>query len=194
MRLRSRGCNVYLLEDERILIDAGTSASIVLKQVSELEGIVITHAHFDHFAAAAALQERLGCPVYVHEEDLPYLLGEKKFSYRGVLGAFAKIGEILLRPKPPKEVRSISELGIEVIHTPGHTPGHVCVLHDGKLYCGDLLRGGAKLSRREFCYDYDLYIRSVKSVAALDFDVILPGHGGEVSRKEFEALLARLEL
>ncbi len=195
MRLRSRGCNVYLVGDERMfLIDAGTNAAIITRQVRELDGILITHAHFDHVAACYELQKVFGCPVYVHELDMPYLLGEESFRFSGVLGVIAKLAEKLTRFRPPEDVRSIEEGGVEFVHTPGHTPGSVCVICGGDVYCGDLVRGNGrpKLSYRSFCSDYKAYLRSVAKLSEIEFSTLHPGHGRSVRRKEFEELVARL--
>jgi len=197
MKLKSRGCNVYLLRNsgETFLVDAGTDAELILKQVEWIDGILITHSHFDHVAASNELQKEFGCPVYVHELDIPYLLGEKRFSYRGALGIIARIGERIFRFKPPEDIRKTSELksvSIGVIHTPGHTPGSVCFLKDGELYCGDLMRGN-RLSARSFCWNYKAYLESVQKISDAEFTKILPGHGREISRAEYEKLLDRVK-
>ncbi|WP_290597765.1 MULTISPECIES: MBL fold metallo-hydrolase [unclassified Archaeoglobus] len=199
MKLKSRGCNVYLIDDERFyLIDTGTNADLILKQVKELDGIIITHAHFDHFAAAYKVQKEFGCPVFAHRIDIPYLLGEKKFQYSGLLGLLAKIGERLFRAKPPEEVRDVDNLDIkaQIIHTPGHTPGSICILKEEKLYCGDLLRGrnGLDLSPKSFCSDYNQYLNSVKKIAELQFDVVMPGHGSAGSREHYDEILRKIIL
>lgn len=199
MKLKSRGCNVYLIGGERVyLIDTGTNADLILRQVKELDGIIITHAHFDHFAAAYKVQKEFGCPVFAHRADIPYLLGEKKFQYSGLLGLLAKIGERLFREKPPEEVRNADNLDIEaqIIHTPGHTPGSICILKEEKLYCGDLLRGrnGLDLSPKSFCSDYNQYLNSVKKIAELQFDVVMPGHGSAGSRKHYDEILRKIIL
>ncbi|AAB90999.1 MBL fold metallo-hydrolase [Archaeoglobus fulgidus] len=127
MKLKSKGCNVYLIKDgdSTYLIDAGTDEGLISKQLKEIDGIIITHAHFDHYAAASALQREFGCPVYVHSEDIPFILGEKRMMYSGFLGLFARVGERIFRAEPPEDLKSIEKLNINatIIHTPGHTPG-----------------------------------------------------------------------
>ncbi|MFN3383802.1 MAG: MBL fold metallo-hydrolase, partial [Archaeoglobaceae archaeon] len=68
MKLKSRGCNVYFVEisGKNFLIDTGTDGKLVARQVKELEGILITHAHFDHVAGVRELEKIFGCPIYVH--------------------------------------------------------------------------------------------------------------------------------
>ncbi|WP_456469199.1 MBL fold metallo-hydrolase [Archaeoglobus sp.] len=199
MKLKSRGCNVYLIEDEgkAYLIDTGTSADLILRQVKELDGIIITHAHFDHFAAAYHVQKKFGCPVFVHEADVPYILGEKKFQYSGLLGLLAKAGEKVFRARPPEDIREAGDLKLNarIIHTPGHTPGSISILRDGELYCGDLLRGrkGLELSPKSFCSDYNQYLKSVMMLSDFDFRRIFPGHGNVGHREHYEDLLRSME-
>lgn len=205
-KLDSRGCNVYFLEKdgEGFLVDTGTplSAKLIESQVDRVEAILITHAHFDHIGSAAYLQKKYGCEIFVHKDDMPYLLGEKKFRYSGILGKFAEIGERLFRVKHPRDakpVEEVFELGLkeaEVIHTPGHTPGSICIKVGNKLMCGDLFRGKsgkASLSPRAFCSDYSAYLESVRRVAALNFSRAFPGHGAPIQKREIDELVEKLE-
>lgn len=189
MKLKSRGCNVYLVEinGKNFLIDTGTDGKLVARQVKELEGILITHAHFDHVAGSRELERIFGCQIYVHPDEFPYLLGEKEFIFTGIFGKMAKALEKLFKFKPPENLRSILELkGAEIIHTPGHTPGSVCILLKENAYCGDLLRGGGKLSRREFCSDYEKYLQSVKRFLGFGWKKAFPGHGKELDREHLK--------
>jgi glyoxylase-like metal-dependent hydrolase (beta-lactamase superfamily II) len=198
VKLKSRGCNVYLIKDgdSAYLIDAGTDAVLISKQLKELDGIIITHAHFDHYAAASALQKEFGCPVYVHSEDIPFILGEKRMKYSGFLGLLARVGERIFRAEPPEDLKGIEELNINatIIHTPGHTPGSICILHEGNLYCGDLMRGGngLSLSPKSFCSNYSQYIDSVRKISELDFSGVYPGHGSAGTRADYEKLLRKI--
>lgn len=185
MKLKSRGCNVYVVEigEKTFLIDTGTDGKIVAKQLKELDGVLVTHAHFDHVAGASEIEKTFGCPVYVHPYDAPYLLGEKEFSFSGILGKVAKMAEKLFKFTPPENVKNILDLKeVQVFHTPGHTPGSVCIIIDEDAYCGDLLRGGGKLSRKEFCSDYESYLASVRTFLGLGWKKAFPGHGKKIDR------------
>ncbi len=196
-KLRSKGCNVYLLRinNQKYLVDTGTpnNASLLLSQIKELDGIIITHAHFDHIGSVYGIQIKLNCPVFVHKDDLVYLVREKRFRFSGVLGKVASLGERVYKIGMPVDVKLIDELieksdeNLEIIHTPGHTPGSICILYNRCLICGDLVRHSkkyhligkneVKLSPKSFCSDYNAYLNSVRKILELDFDVILPGHG-----------------
>jgi glyoxylase-like metal-dependent hydrolase (beta-lactamase superfamily II) len=204
-RLRSRGCNVYLLEMDGIfLIDTGTPASAKLleSQLRNLDGIIITHAHFDHMGSASYLQRKFGWDVFAHPRELPYLRGERKPEFSGVLGKIVSFGERFFRIEYPRNTRSIEEIfdvfsldeigkvgRFGIIHTPGHTPGSISIRVDEKLICGDLFRGGrGLLAPKAFCSDYSAYLKSVNFITNLEFSYALPGHGdaipkGEITRR-----------
>lgn len=159
MKLKSKGCNVYLIKDgdSTYLIDAGTDEGLISKQLKEIDGIIITHAHFDHYAAASALQREFGCPVYVHSEDIPFILGEKRMMYSGFLGLLARVGERIFRAEPPEDLKSIEKLNINatIIHTPGHTPGSYLHSSRGK----PLLRRPAEGQERTIAFSKKLLLR-----------------------------------
>ncbi len=214
-QLRSKGCNVYLLErdGESFLIDTGTPSSrkLIESQIETkgINGIFITHAHFDHIGSAAFLQKKFDCEIFVHEKDLPYVRGIKKLKFSGFLGRLLSFAEKFFRVEYPKAVKPIDEIvevfsteeikhasnkDFAVIHTPGHTPGSICIKAKEKLVCGDLFRGGRKvgkvgLSPKAFCSDYSTYLNSVKAVMNLDFAFALPGHGDVILKKDIEAAL-----
>ncbi len=214
IQLRSKGCNVYLLErdGENFLIDTGTPASgkLIESQIeSSINGIIITHAHFDHIGSAAFLQKKFDCEIFAHEKDLPYLRGTKKLKFSGFLGRLASFAERFFRVEYPKDVKPIGEIAevfsteeikhasdkdFAVIHTPGHTPGSICIKVEEKLICGDLFRKGRKfgkvgLSPKVFCSDYSVYLNSIKAIMDLDFAFAFPGHGTPITKEEIEKIL-----
>ncbi len=205
--LTTKGCNIYLLKyDGEWLVDAGTPGVLKklanLKGLKRVDGIILTHSHFDHMGGAYELQKHFGCPVYVHELDMPYVTGEAKLSFGGVLGRAAKLLELFSRSKVPEDVRGVSETPLEVLHFPGHTPGSIGIAVGRVLVCGDLVRKGRKhlifggevpkLSPPAFCNDFAAYLDSVKKVAEMEFDLLLPGHGGRITKGEFLDVVSRI--
>ena len=207
--LTTKGCNIYLLRHEgNWIIDAGTPGILKKLVGSEslkdlkIDGIILTHAHFDHIGGAYELQKHFGCPVYVHRLDLPYVTGERELSFGGVLGRAAKLLESFSRSKVPEDVRDIIETPLEVLHFPGHTPGSIGVAVGKYLICGDLVRKGRKHfilgdeipkpSPPAFCSDYAAYLRSLRKAADMEFEQLFPGHGGEISRSEFLDVVSRI--
>ena len=104
--------------------------------------ILNTHGHSDHVLGNPKLKEVLNVPVCMHEAD------DRFFSDQEVREKSSK--ELGLPPPDPVDIRlkdedilEVGTLNIKVIHTPGHTPGSVCYLVNGNLFCGDTLFVGA---------------------------------------------------
>jgi len=143
----------------------------------QIEVILLTHSHWDHIAEAALLKEKLQIPVYIHAEDAENLKnpGSDKlplfFPVKGTQpDAFLQDRQII----------AVGELQLEVIHTPGHTPGGVCfyLAEQKSLLSGDTLFRGTignlsfPTARPERMWE------SLKRLAQLPKDTkVFPGHG-----------------
>jgi glyoxylase-like metal-dependent hydrolase (beta-lactamase superfamily II) len=146
-----------------------------------LEKSLITHSHWDHIAEAEILKNEFGIPLYIHEEDAPNLINPGTdglphlFPLKGVKpDHFLFDGEVL----------EIGELKIQVIHTPGHSPGGVCfyIEREKVLISGDTLFRGTignlsfKTGRPHLMWE------SLKKLAKLPKDTrVIPGHGEETT-------------
>jgi hydroxyacylglutathione hydrolase len=143
----------------------------------QIERILLTHSHWDHTAEAAVLKEKLDIPVFVHEEDgknveepgsdgLPLY-----FPIRGVKpDGYLTDGQKIL----------VGELELEVIHTPGHTPGGVCfyLAKEKALFSGDTLFQGTIGNLSFPTARPALMWESLKRLAALPSETkVYPGHG-----------------
>ena len=169
------GTNCYLarLPEENFLyiIDPGADAETILAAVREnpfaRAAILLTHAHFDHTGGVAGLHASLpDVPVYLHPADAA-LLGSEVFPAIGV-------------PTVPYEEGDRVKLGgleIQVLHTPGHTPGGVCLRVGEALFTGDTLFRGS-MGRTDFAGgSYEQIMASLKRLAQLPGDYhVLPGH------------------
>ena len=169
------------------LIDPGGESERIFAEVEEKgwepEAILLTHAHLDHVAHATQVAERYGIGLSLHREDL-YLLHDPQMpEYARMLG--------WERPPEPEgffdhgDTLEVAGLTLGVIHTPGHTPGGVCFVHEESrtMVVGDTLfhRG---IGRTDLPGgDYETLERSVKEVLfPLDGDYALwPGHGPETT-------------
>jgi glyoxylase-like metal-dependent hydrolase (beta-lactamase superfamily II) len=143
-------CNCYIVGDEilrrAIVIDPGGDPDellgVVAEQGLEITAIVATHAHFDHLLAAEALRAGTGAPFLLHRFD-EALLSWMQESGRLFLGA-----EL---PPPPEVDTWISEgdrvvagaAELEVLHTPGHSPGSISLASADALFSGDTLFAGS---------------------------------------------------
>ncbi len=160
--------NCYIMGDEitaeGIVIDPGDEVFRISKQITELglniKYILLTHGHFDHVDGAFELRNITHAPVLIHPLDA----GGLRFEPDGSLSE----GQIL----------QVGNYKIEVIHTPGHTPGSVCFYTDEVVFTGDTLFAGS-VGRTFSSRDHYLLIQSVvhKIFPLGDHIRIYPGHG-----------------
>ena len=175
MQVGPLGTNCYLLEDEKnklaAVVDPGGDAPRILSQAQadgvEVKMILLTHAHFDHTGGVAELCASLpGVPVYLHPADAA-LVGSDVFPAIGAATVPYEDGDTV----------QLGELAIQVLHTPGHTPGGVCLLVGDALFTGDTLFYGS-MGRTDFAGgSYEDIMASLKRLAQLPGDFhVLPGH------------------
>jgi glyoxylase-like metal-dependent hydrolase (beta-lactamase superfamily II) len=164
-----------------LLIDTGcahTSRQLTAAIKSlELDKIANTHSHEDHIGANAMLQQALDCPIYAHLDALPVIANprlQKLQAYRRIFWGM---------PKPSRATRIGQTLDtngyhFEVIHTPGHSPDHICLFEPdmGWLFSGDAFIGGEDRALRQG-YDIRGIIASLKKLAQLPVRVIFSGSG-----------------
>lgn len=137
--------NCYLLKKEghALVIDPGDTFDIhsFLKQEElVLDGVLLTHAHFDHIKGVDFICDAFSCPVYVHSSETTFL----KDPYYNASQSFYETIICHTEPKSFREGKlKIGVFDIEVIHTPGHTCGSCCFLIDGILFSGDTLFQGS---------------------------------------------------
>lgn len=164
--------NCYLLShgDRCLAIDPGGEPEKVLdflrRQGLTLEAILLTHGHFDHVGAVKPLAEETGCPVYLCQEDLslPGTMTAGPLYYTHSYGE----GDQL----------TLAGMTFTVLHTPGHTPGSVCLRFDQYLFTGDTLFAGS-CGRTDFPGSSPAAMgRSLTRLAALRENFkVYPGHG-----------------
>jgi len=177
--------NCYLLSDNKnntIIIDPGDSADYIENIISDCEltpkMIIATHGHFDHIMGAFEIQEAYNIPFFIKKED--------DFLVKGMKNSAAYFLGINKGIYPPRNIKYLKNkvsfgcLDIEVIHTPGHTPGSVLLnlKSEKKAFCGDLIFKNNCVGRYDFSYSSlsDLK-KSVKKVLSLPLETdIYPGH------------------
>lgn len=213
------------------LIDAALPFSAAhIKSWAEKEfrrppsAIVLTHGHFDHVSAAKDLSDEWGVPIYAHPLEFPYLTGERAYAHPnwkaggGVMSLLSatlpkgpvSLGE-RLRALPGEGAElTLAELpGWQLLHTPGHTPGHVSFYResDGTLIVGDAFCTTKAESFFEvalaqhtelhgppayFTMDWEGAKVSVRKLAALEPKIVATGHGKPLSGQDVAAGLHRL--
>lgn len=176
------GTNVYLVTDGDacILIDPADDLEATRRflagRVPEL--IVCTHQHLDHTASAAALSRELGCPIAAHALDAAAICTEGRENVAGISGY--EVPERIDRILEEGDTVEAGKCRLAVIHTPGHTPGGIC-LHDpddAVLIAGDTLFAQST-GRTDFPEgsESDMHL-SIRKLAKLpDETKVFPGHG-----------------
>ena len=183
--------------------------------------IILTHGHFDHVSAAKDLADEWNVPIYAHPLEFPYLTGQQEYAapnWKAGGGAMSLLSPTLpkgpidlgsrLKPLPTQgEVAALP--GWTLLHTPGHTPGHVSFYRkdDETLLVGDAFCTTKPESFFEaalaqhtelhgppsyFTSDWAAAKQSVRKLAALAPRVVAPGHGKPLTGPDVAAALTRL--
>lgn len=175
--------NAYLL-DGTVLVDVGMDGEAIISELEKhiqprrLETIILTHCHYDHSGGAGTVAAFTGAKIAIHREDAPFLNNARASAAQ----LFGKSAPHIL----PDILLSGGEIfgELEVIHTPGHTPGGICLYDNGSktLFSGDTVFPEGGFGRT------DLYggsatqlIESIKKLTLLDVSVMYPGHGDIVT-------------
>ena len=172
--------NSYLILTENpILIDSGTLVNKILRtlekyiELTELKYVILTHYHFDHVEAAPIIRKKTKAEILIHELDEKFL----NFEVDGYL--------------EDKKVIKLNESKLKVIHTPGHTPGSVCLFEkkSGSLFSGDTVFPGGGFGRIDLPGgNRESMITSLKKLSKLNVEVLYPGHGYIVKRNANEQI------
>ena len=167
--------NVYFCYDDEtracVIIDPAANAPHIIKIIEEElhlkpEAILLTHGHFDHVGAVREIAADTGCKVYLCAEDLslPPQLTAGKLYYTDTYGEGTKL--------------HLAGLEMTVLHTPGHTPGSVCLRTEGALFSGDTLFAGSCGRTDLPGGSWEQMTASLKRLAAIPENLwVLPGHG-----------------
>ncbi len=172
--------NTYIIHEENstscCVIDPGYQANTILETLEDLgltlDAILLTHGHFDHVGAVKDLAADTDCRVFLCPEDtqLPPMFTAGKLYYTD---SYAE-GTIL----------NIAGLYIHVLHTPGHTPGSVCLMVDDVIFSGDTLFAGS-CGRTDIGGDWAAIQTSLKRLARMEANFkVFPGHGGSTTLAE----------
>lgn len=176
--------NCYIVWDkssEALLIDPGDDAEYIEHVCADLEltpiAIVATHGHFDHILAVTELKLAYTIPFLMNPQD-EFLLGRMESSslhFTGVRSLPAPTIDIPLK----SGATTLGSFSFEVIETPGHTPGSVCLKFENEVFVGDLLFADRRVGRVDFNYSRPLQLtRSLAKIKNIARDLQLyPGHG-----------------
>jgi hydroxyacylglutathione hydrolase len=176
--------NCYLVVDSRsgkaVIVDPGGEGERLVEAVDKsgatLEAVWITHAHVDHVGAIASIKQRWNVPVYLHPLD--------RRLYEAAGRQAQVYGVQFEEPPPPDREFSdgqqlkVGDVALSVMHTPGHSPGHVVIHGDGIALVGDCLFAGS-IGRTDLPFsDPPQLAASLEKISALPPEtVVYPGHG-----------------
>ena len=182
MPLGAYQTNTYIVRDREdsrlcVVIDPGYEANTILDYLDEnqltAKAILLTHGHFDHVGAVKELAAETGCDVYIHaaESQLPPMMTAGALYYTHTYGEGDKISPI-------------EGMEIAVLHTPGHTPGSVCLLYGQHLFSGDTLFQGS-CGRVDFPGGSPReMMESLNRLASLQLNYrVHPGHGDSTEKR-----------
>lgn len=182
--------------DQAVVVDPGFEPDAIRQMVSRagkrLVAVLATHGHGDHIGSVARVCGE-DIPLYIHELDEPALSDQRAW------GAGYPV-DLNFRPKDVRtvtdgDVLSFGGFRIEVLHTPGHTPGHVCFATDGLVFSGDLVFRGS-IGRSDFPNSNPAHMdQSLRRFLELpDALPVYPGHGPQttvgIERRTNEWLVA----
>ncbi|MDF2441494.1 MAG: hypothetical protein JWN98_2478 [Abditibacteriota bacterium] len=232
VRLPNLFVNAYFIEiphDGWVLVDSGLpkAANVIRAKAEERFGkgarpkaIILTHGHFDHSGSARQLAESWNVPIYAHALEVPYLSGQSDYPPHDptIGGAIAQMSRFFPRKSvdlgthlhalPAGKETSLDELpGWKIMHTPGHSPGHISLFReeDRTLVAGDafatedmdswlgMMTMAPKIARSgaPFNCDWGATRQSVRHLAALKPYAVGAGHGQPLNH-EYEALAHEL--
>lgn len=208
-QLGSATVNSFLINSSEgiTLIDTGIQNNVakiykaiedIGKTKTDIKQIIITHLHPDHCSAAAEIQNELGISVFAHPLDAelmhlgigsrPYTI-TKGFKFWLMSKLFLKKGDLKINP-----IKNITELannqllpilsGIKIIHTPGHSAGHiVCLLEkESLLIAADVCANFGSLDYSIFYENPTTALQTLKSIAAIEFEIACFGHGNPIMK------------
>ena len=173
--------NCYIIHDDVsktcCVIDPGYQSEDILDKLTDLglslEAILLTHGHFDHVGAVRDLVADTGCAVYLCAEDLnmPANLTAGQLYYTNTYAEGSQL--------------HLAGLDITVRHTPGHTPGSVCLLVDSTLFAGDTLFAGSCGRTDLPGGSWEQMQQSLKRLSQIEANLwVLPGHGESTTLNE----------
>ncbi len=182
--------NVYLVAGrEAALVDAGYGDEAdVRARVDYIKGladsrlayIVVTHAHADHAGGAEGIKEATGAKIILHRLDVET---QNRYFRATTVDTVVEDGDTL----------AVDGHEIEVIHSPGHSPGHICLYLRGAkaLFSGDNVPGAGTTAIAPPQGDMGQYVESLRRLLAYDIETIYPGHGPAIKepRRKIQELV-----
>jgi glyoxylase-like metal-dependent hydrolase (beta-lactamase superfamily II) len=166
---------------EGAIIDPGGDARHILDEVERLglkiKYVINTHGHFDHTLANKEVVNATGAPLSIHSADAPMLTQGGGAFFFGIMGKASPPADTILEEG---QVLTLGNVELKVLHTPGHSPGSICLYNEeeGVLFDGDVLFNMG-MGRYDLPGgNYRILMQSIQRLLALpDETMVYPGHG-----------------
>lgn len=204
--------NAYVIgsSNKYLLVDSGVAkdARAILTELEEagfpltnLVGLVLTHTHSDHSGGASKIISETGVSVFAHKDEVPYIEKSMTLPWKSAWkrSLFWLSDHLIMQREQCSVDYKLDHLdqiegfiGLQVLHTPGHTPGSLSLYHQDKkfLLCGDALFNanpvtgiaGLRLPLKMVTLNNDLAYESVAYLASLDIEILCCGHGAPITK------------
>ncbi len=195
--------NCFIIADdtskEAVVIDPGDEPDMILDIIKNngltVQYILCTHGHFDHVGAVSDIKKETGAKVALHKDELEI--------YSAALDMAAFWGYDIERLPEPDillkdgDVVEFGRIRLNVLHTPGHSPGGICLYGDGIVITGDTVFAGSVGRTDLYGGDEKKLKESFKRLMSLPENIrVLPGHGPEtlIAREKHENMFSELLL
>lgn len=177
------GENTYVLRNEGqvLIIDPGCRSELVISTIEKsehVEGIVLTHGHEDHVQGVDAIVDKYHCPVWLSEEDMPLVNPKTCMEHHFASPVYS---DMTVLPS----VLDVPGFHIDVLTTPGHTHGSVCLLIEECMFSGDTLFAGS-IGRTDLVDSDSSEMRAslLKLKSITENYHVLSGHGPATTLKK----------
>ncbi|MBN2603744.1 MAG: MBL fold metallo-hydrolase [Candidatus Thermoplasmatota archaeon] len=175
--------NCYIVWDEKtleaLIIDPGDNVELIVKKIKNLglkvKLIVATHGHFDHVDGVEKLRKKTGADFLAHKNDFPDKEPKSDRYHRLGFGGALKPDRCI----DEGDIISVGEYQFDVLHTPGHSQGSLCLLHNSIVFVGDVLFQGSIGRADLHGGSFEQLSNSIKSklYTLSDETIVYTGHG-----------------
>jgi len=183
--------NCYIIWDEQtnkaVVLDPGGDFEELEEFIENskltVSYVILTHGHGDHIGAVAEVRDYFKAEVMIHKDDFDMLKNNRK-NYSSQIG-YNKIEIEADKKLTDGDVINLGQLSLEIIHTPGHTKGSICIKCDDKVFTGDTLFAGS-IGRTDLDGgSFEDIMASINNKILLfsDNTEIYPGHGPSTTIK-----------
>jgi glyoxylase-like metal-dependent hydrolase (beta-lactamase superfamily II) len=181
--------NCYLFgcrqTNEAVIIDPGDEPENIMAKVAQrqarIKAVIFTHGHYDHLGALNEVRSAYQCPVMIHEAEADTITSPR--ANLSILTGEGLASEPADRLLTDGDLIDVGRLSLQVMHTPGHSPGGICLLYDKILFGGDLLFltsiGRHDLPGGSYQQLEDSILNKVYKLP--DETIVYPGHGDKTT-------------